>query len=73
MNSKPIIFFVTLVTITLWDTYAFSYIDPGTGGIVYSYMAQILGFIAVFLVPILMYFKRIINFIKGLLNRSRPK
>lgn len=73
MNSRTLIFFVVLAMISSWDTCAFGYIDPGTGGIVYSYLATILGFIAVFFVTVLRYFKGIRNFFKKLLNRWRPK
>lgn len=67
--TNVIIGLFVVVTAVFCSTPAFAYIDPGTGGAIYSLLAPIVGFALVILAFILGYLKGTYSFIKELFNR----
>uniref|UniRef100_UPI00402A49A9 hypothetical protein n=1 Tax=Candidatus Tripitaka californicus TaxID=3367616 RepID=UPI00402A49A9 len=61
---------LVVLAIVLWSNSASAYVDPGTGGAIYSFLAPLIGFLLAVLALILKYFKQIYSFVKGLFWKS---
>lgn len=67
--NNTLIGLVVAGIVVLYSVPAFAYIDPGTGGAIYSFLAPIVGFILVILAFVLGYIKGVISFVRGLFSR----